>query len=83
MHDCPHACRDQPADPDVIHPGAHQHPREMSAPRHGVPHSTGEETEEGGRSKDKRGEVLRGGGDLWKLVPQPDRSRHEMGMNIH
>jgi hypothetical protein len=59
MDDSPHACRNQQTDPDVVHPGAHHHPSAMSAPRHGVPYGTGEETEDGRGGEDKRGYVFR------------------------
>ena len=62
--DSPHACRDQPADPDIAYPGAYQHPRAVSAARHGMSYSAGEETEEGRGGKEKRGEVLWRCGDV-------------------
>lgn len=58
VHDSPNACRDQPADPNVVHPGAYNHPCVVSTPRHGVPHGASEETEESGGGKYEGREAL-------------------------
>ena len=83
MYNSPHACRDQPADPDVVHPGAHQHPCAVSAARHGMPYGASEETEEGGSDKNKRGEVLWRSGNVWEVVTEPDHPWYKMGMDVH
>ena len=83
MRNGPYAGGNQPTDPDVVHTSTNQHSPVVSAPCHGVPHSASEETEEGGRSKNKGGEVLRRSRDLWKVVEEPDHPGYKVGMDVH